>query len=87
MSLTISGQKLTKHGKPIIDDNGLPVYNASVDKRIKVMKDIVVRRIRIEKKTTEAIKRIKVKSFNSFVIAAIYEKLDRDFKIKQNCPF
>ena len=51
------------------------------------MKDIVVRRIRIEKKTTEAIKRIKVKSFNSFVIAAIYEKLDRDFKIKQNCPF
>ena len=51
------------------------------------MKDIVVRRIRIEKKTTEAIKRIKVKSFNSFVIAAIYEKLDRDFKIKENCPF
>ena len=54
---------------------------------LKVMKDIVVRRIRIEKKTTEAIKRIKVKSFNSFVIAAISEKLERDFKIKQNCPF
>ena len=54
---------------------------------LKDMKDIVVRRIRIEKKTTEAIKRIKVKSFNSFVIAAIYEKLERDFKIKQNCPF
>lgn len=54
---------------------------------LKVMKEIVVRRIRIEKKTTEAINRIKVKSFNSFVIAAIYEKLDRDFKIKQNCPF
>ena len=54
---------------------------------LKNMKDIVVRRIRIEKKTTEAITRIKVKSFNSFVIAAIYEKLDRDFKIKENCPF
>lgn len=54
---------------------------------LKDMKDIVVRRIRIEKKTTEAIKRIKVKSFNSFVITAISEKLERDFKIKQNCPF
>ena len=54
---------------------------------LKVIKEIVVRRIRIEKKTTEAIKRIKVKSFNSFVITAIYEKLERDFKIKQICPF
>lgn len=53
----------------------------------KDMKDIVVRRIRIAKKMTEAIKRVKVKSFNSFAVAAISEKLERDFKIKENCPF
>lgn len=51
------------------------------------MNDIVVRRIRVLKKTTESIKRVKVKSFNSFVIAAISEKLERDFKIKENYPF
>lgn len=40
--LTISGQKLTKSGKPMIDrSTGLPVYHGSVDKRIKVMKDIL----------------------------------------------
>lgn len=40
--LTISGQKLTKSGKPVIDrSTGLPVYHGSVDKRIKVMKDIL----------------------------------------------
>ena len=72
---------------------GKLVYNSSLNTlfdgtfTLKDMKDIVVRRIRIEKKATEAIKRIKVKSFNSFVIAAVYEKLYRDFKIKQNCPF
>ena len=40
--LTISGQKLTKSGKPVIDrSTRLPVYHGSVDKRIKVMKDIL----------------------------------------------
>ena len=53
----------------------------------KTMKDTVVRRIRIEKKTAEAIKRIKVKSFNAFAISAISEKLERDFKIKEKYPF
>ena len=51
------------------------------------MKDIVVRRIRVSSKTTEKIKRLKVKSFNSFAVAAISEKLERDFKIKENFPF
>lgn len=40
--LTISGQKLTKSGKPVIDrSTGLPVYHGSVDKRLKVIKDIL----------------------------------------------
>lgn len=54
---------------------------------LKTMKDSVVRRIRLEKKTTELIKRIKVKSFNDFVNRAIAEKLERDFNIKEKCPF
>lgn len=51
------------------------------------MNDIVIRRIRVSLKTTEKIKRLKVKSFNSFAVTAISEKLERDFKIKKNCPF
>ena len=75
----------TSFGKIATNSPLNPIFDGTFT--LKYMKDIVVRRIRIEKKTTEAIKCIKVKSFNSFVITAIYEKLERDFKIKQNCPF
>ncbi len=39
--LAISGQKHTKHGKPVVDNNGLPVFNSSVEKRIRLMKEIL----------------------------------------------
>jgi hypothetical protein len=39
--LAISGQKFTKHGKPIVNLNGLPVYKGSVEKRLKIMREIL----------------------------------------------
>ena len=51
------------------------------------METKVVRRIKLPIKTVEDIKRLRIKSFNAFANSAISEKLERDFKIKQNCPF
>lgn len=34
-------QKVTSNGKPVINNQGLPIFNRSVEQRIKVVKEIL----------------------------------------------
>jgi hypothetical protein len=41
-----------------------------------------IRRIRFDKRQIEAVNRLKISSMDGYVRDALYEKLERDFKIK-----
>lgn len=44
----------------------------------------VVRRVRFDKCQTDTISRLHIQSLDAFARMAVYEKLERDFKIKVN---
>lgn len=48
----------------------------------KKLQDRVVRRIRFDKEQLEAISRYKIASVDHYTRLAVYEKLERDFKLK-----
>lgn len=62
--------------KTLFDGNFILIY----------MVTRVVRRISIDIKIVEMLKRLRVQSFNAFVTRAVAEKLERDFKVKEKCP-
>lgn len=62
--------------KTLFDGNFILIY----------MVTKVVRRISIDIKIVEMLKRLRVQSFNAFVTRAVAEKLERDFKVKEKCP-
>lgn len=51
---------------------------------VKCMSNRIVRRIRFDKKQLEVIAKLKIASVDSFTRVAVYEKLERDFKLKVN---
>ena len=63
-------------------------YNYLVDmsfngkNTIKTMVNRVIRRIRFDTQLLEAISKFKIASLDSFTRLAVYEKIERDFKVK-----